>query len=113
VAETDLKALLEQHVGLFNEAVRTGDYGALLATFADHAVMTFVDVAVGPFRGKREITYAYATRGPSDTIALIGMEENGHDGVIALFEWDAGGTGRMLLRWHSGTLTELAITFVA
>lgn len=113
MAEADLKALLELHVELFNEAVRTGDYGPLLATFSDHAVMTFDDVPVGPFRGKAEITDAYATRGPSDTMALIGMEETGRDGVTALFEWDAGGTGRMFLRWNSGVLTELAITFIA
>jgi hypothetical protein len=111
VGEADLRALLEQHVELFNEAVRTGDYGPFLATFSDHAVMSFDDLPFGPFRGIGEITNAYATRGPSDTMALIDMEEIGRDGVNALFEWDAGGTGRMFLRWNSGELTELAITF--
>jgi hypothetical protein len=105
--------MLERHVELFNEAVRTGDYGPFLATFSDHAVMTFDDVPVGPFRGIDEISDAYKTQPPSDTMALIGMEEIGADGVQAQFEWDAGGTGRMFLRWNGGRLTELAITFAA
>ena len=113
VADADLRALLERHVELFNEAVRTGDYGPFLQTFSDQAVMSFDDVAAGPFHGKAEIVKAYVTQPPADTIALIDMEEIGHDGVNAMFEWDAGGTGRMFLRWNSGELTELEITFSA
>src|SRR5262245_35281397 len=37
VAEVHLRGLLEHHVELFNEAVRTGDYGPFLETFADDA----------------------------------------------------------------------------
>lgn len=113
MAVAELKALLERHVELFNEAVRTGDYGPFLETFADRAVMTFDDMPLGPFLGKDAIKDAYVTQPPSDTMALIDMEEVGRDGVNALFEWDAGGTGRMFLRWDSGHLTELAITFEA
>jgi steroid delta-isomerase len=113
VAEADLRALLERHVELFNEAVASGDYSAFLANFADDAVMRFDDVPLGPFVGRAEIAQAYATQPASDTMALIDMEEVGGDGVKASFEWDAGGTGQMFLRWESGQVVELSIAFSA
>lgn len=109
MAEVDLKALLEHHVELFNEAVRTGDYGPFLDTFADDAVMRFDGVPVGPFQSRAGIAQAYASRPPSDTMALIDMQELGTNAVRALFEWDAGGTGEMYLRWEDGRLVELQI----
>jgi steroid delta-isomerase len=113
VAEANLRALLERHVELFNDAVRTGDYDPYLETFADNAVMRFDDIPVGPFRGKSEIAEAYATQPPSDTIALIDMQKVGGDGVKAAFEWDAGGTGQMFLRWDSGRLVEFVMVFAS
>jgi hypothetical protein len=109
VAEADLLALLERHVELFNEAVGTGDYGTFLETFADNAVMSFDHVPAGPFRGRVEIIEAYATQPPGDTMALIDMHEVGDDAVNASFEWDAGGTGQMFLRWRGGRVVELRI----
>lgn len=113
VAEADLRALLERHVELFNEAVRTGDYRSLLKTFAPTAVMRFADVPIGPFVGLSEIADAYASQPPTDTIALIDMQPVGSDAVKASFEWDAGGTGEMFLRWDRGLLVELEATFAA
>jgi hypothetical protein len=92
VAELDLLALLERHVELYNDAVASGEFGPLLATFARQAVMSFDDVPLGPFRGLVEIRNAYATRTFTDPMALIDMEKVGPDAVTASFEWDAGGT---------------------
>jgi hypothetical protein len=111
VAEADLRALLERHVELFNEAVGTGNYDAFLATFADHAVMRFDDLPIGPYVGKAQIVEAYAVEPPTDTMALIDMQEIGTDTVKASFEWDAGGTGEMLLRWEDDQVVELTIAF--
>jgi steroid Delta-isomerase len=113
VAEADLRALLERHVGLFNDAVESGDYAPFLATFADNAVMRFDDVPVGPFVGRPAIADAYASQPPSDTMALIDLEEIGSDAVKASFEWDEGGTGQMYLRWSDGQVVELSIAFSA
>ena len=44
-------------------------------------------------------------------MALIDMEELGTDGVKASFEWDAGGTGEMFLRWDDDQVVELTIAF--
>jgi steroid delta-isomerase len=113
VAEADLRGLLERHVELFNEAVRTGDYGPFLETFSERAVMRFDNVPMGPFHGLSAIAEAYATEPPTDTMALTAMEEIGGDGVRALFEWDAGGTGQLFLRWDDEKVVELAITFTS
>ena len=82
-----------------------------LATFADDAVMRFDDLPVGPYFGKAVIAQAYADEPPRDTMALIDMEELGTDGVKASFEWDAGGTGEMVLRWEDDRVVELTIAF--
>jgi hypothetical protein len=122
VTERGLRGLLERHVELFNAAVSSGDYDPFLATFAEDAVMRFDDLPFGPFVGRGAIAEAYATQPPSDTMALIGMQEVGADAVTAAFEWDAGGTGCMYLRFRDprageGTLdsgaevVELAIAF--
>jgi steroid Delta-isomerase len=107
VAELDLLALLERHVELYNDAVASGDFGPLLATFGRQAVMSFDDVPLGPFRGLVEIRNAYATRTFTDTMALIDMEKVGPDAVTASFEWDAGGTGQMYLRWQDDEMVAL------
>jgi steroid Delta-isomerase len=112
MAEPDLKTLLERHVEMFNEAVRSGDYAPFVASFAADAVMRFEDLPVGPFRGRPAIAQAYASQPPSDTMALTGMEVAGEDAVRANFEWDAGGSGHMYLRWtESSEVAELIIAF--
>jgi steroid Delta-isomerase len=98
--------MLERHVGKYNEAVRTGDFGPFLEMYADNAVMSFDDLPVGPFYGRTAITEAYRTQAPNDTMWLIDMHEIGDDAVSASFEWDAGGTGEMFLRWADGHIEE-------
>jgi steroid delta-isomerase len=115
VTQRGLRELLERHVELFNAAVSSGDYDPYLATFAEDAVLRFDGFALGPFVGRPAIAEAYALQPANDTIALIDMEEIGGDAVRAAFEWDAGGTGEMYLRWDSRSqagdvkLVELAI----
>jgi hypothetical protein len=111
VTERGLKGLLERHVELFNAAVSSGNYDKFLATFAEDAVMRFDDFPLGPFVGLGAIAEAYATQPPSDTMALIDMEVVGANAVTAAFEWDAGGTGRMFLRFDHAKVVELAIEF--
>ena len=111
MTERTLRGLLERHIELFNAAVSSGDYDPFLATFAEDAVMRFDGFPVGPFVGRAAIAEAYATQPPSDTMALIGMQVVGTDAVTAAFEWDAGGTGRIYLRFREAEVVELAIAF--
>ena len=111
MAEPDLRTLLEHHVEQFNEAVRTGDFAEFGKGFADDAVLRFDGVPVGPFRGRSAIVDAYVNQPPLDTMALTSMEEVGTDAVRASFEWDAGGTGSMFIRWDAEDVVELIIAF--
>lgn len=109
MTERGLRGLLERHVELFNAGVLSGNFDPFLATFAENAVMRFEDFPLGPFAGRDAIAEAYAMQPPTDTMALIGMQVVGPDAVSAAFEWDAGGTGRMYLRFAGNQVVELAI----
>jgi steroid Delta-isomerase len=111
VTERVLRSLLERHIELFNAAVVSGNYDQFVATFAEDAVMRFDDFPIGPYVGRGAIADAYATQPPSDTMALIGMQVVGRDAVTAGFEWDAGGTGHIYLRFKRGKVVELSIGF--
>ncbi|GAA1812234.1 hypothetical protein GCM10009682_36960 [Luedemannella flava] len=91
--------------------MRTGDFAQFGKGFADDAVLRFDGVPVGPFRGRPAIVDAYVTQPPMDTMALTSMEEIGGDAVRASFEWDAGGTGNLFLRWAGADVVELVIAF--
>lgn len=107
----DLKQATREHERLFNDAVRAGDFDAFVATFAEDAVMRFDDVPVGPFKGRDAIAKAYASRPPSDTMSIWSIEEAGPDTVVARFDWDASGSGRMQVTWRDGQVAELTIAF--
>jgi len=111
MAESSLLALLERHVELFNDAVRSGDFGVFVNEFTEDAVMRFDGMPVGPFRGRAAIARAYQTQPPADTMALMSYEPVGEDAVQAQFEWDAGGSGQLYLRWVDAEVTELVIAF--
>jgi steroid delta-isomerase len=98
--------MLERHVGKYNDAVRNSDFGPFIDMYADNAVMIFDDLPVGPFYGRPAIAEAYRSQPPNDTMLLIDMNEVGDDAVNATFEWDAGGTGEMFLRWAGGRIVE-------
>jgi hypothetical protein len=65
------RSLLEREVAAFNDGVRTGDWSALVALFADDAELEFVGIPVGPFRGRDAIAEAYRTQPPDDEIVLL------------------------------------------
>jgi len=101
-----------QHFAMFNDAVRQQDWAVFLATFAPDAVMAFDGVAVGPYTGLDEITNAYATRPPTDTMTCESVARDG-DTDIVRFAWDAGGHGTMRVTWRADQVAALTITFEA
>jgi steroid delta-isomerase len=103
---------IEEHFRLFNQAVRSQDWTAFLATFAPDAVMTFEGVPAGPYLGLDQITRAYAEQPPSDTMTCVGGTRDG-DADLVRFAWDAGGGGTMHVTWHDGAVARLTITFDA
>ena len=67
--------LLERHVQLFNQGVRSGDYAPMLEQFADDAELVFEGVAAGPFSGKETIAAAYASNPPDDEVDVLSSEQ--------------------------------------
>jgi steroid Delta-isomerase len=96
------------HLERFNAAVRSGDFGPFVETFAPDAVMRFIGAPAGPYRGRNEIAEAYAERPPTDTMTLRAVETDGDTDVVR-FVWTAGGTGRMTVRWRGSLVEELTV----
>jgi steroid Delta-isomerase len=106
------RALMEAHVARFNEGVRSGDWEPMLVSFADDAELRFENVPAGPFVGLEEIRRAYREQPPDDGIALLGIQDDEHNGrVTAAFAWTRGGTGRLLLDHERGAIVRLVVIF--
>jgi steroid delta-isomerase len=108
----DVTDRVEEHFRLFNEAVRSQDWTAFLATFAPDAVMRFGGIPVGPYVGLDQIARAYAERPPSDTMSCVSDKRDGDQDVVG-FAWDSGGGGTLRVAWRDGTVADLFVTFDA
>jgi steroid delta-isomerase len=103
-------SVVGEHVARFNEGVRTGDWSAMLAHFADDAEMEFVGVPVGPFHGREAIEEAYRRQPPDDE--LVVLEDRG-DGT-ARYAWAKTAdraAGDLRLTVTDGRITRLVVTF--
>ena len=109
----DPAAGLDDHVRRFNEAVRSGNYDAMLEGFTADAAMAFEGVPVGPFIGREAIAEAYAQQPPTDEIRLLGEPRVDGDTVESDYAWAAEGrrAGRMILAARDGKIARLVVTF--
>jgi steroid delta-isomerase len=105
------RELMERHVRSFNSAVEDGNWEPMLARFTEGSELRFENVPAGPFVGLDAIRQAYADQPPTDTIQLLGIQENDEHHVAAAFAWSQGGTGRMLLEHDRGAVTRLTVVF--
>jgi steroid Delta-isomerase len=104
---------LTQHVEHLNAAIRSGDFGPMLAAFATDAEMHFEGVPVGPYLGREAIAAAYAERPPDDEVRLLSPPRHDGDTLVADYAWAADGqrAGRMLLTVSGGLIQRLVVTF--
>jgi steroid delta-isomerase len=102
------QAAVRLHIDRFNAAVTGGDWPSFVAGFHPDAVMTFVGVSAGPFRGRDAIAVAYAVSPPTDTMIYVGPGPGADD---VRFRWTGGGTGTMTVRWRDGLIAELVVAF--
>jgi hypothetical protein len=82
---------------LFNEGVRTGDWGGYLGRFADYV-------------GRDAIAAVYAQAPPEDTLNVTSVESAG-DEDLATVAWSTGGGGTLRVRWSAGRIAELTASF--
>jgi steroid delta-isomerase len=106
--------LLHRHVERFNAGVRDGDFGPMLAGFAEEAELRFEGIPVGPFTGRAAIAEAYEARPPDDQIRLLEAAERPDGTVVARYAWhaepgvDAGG---LELTARDGRITRLVVRY--
>jgi hypothetical protein len=106
-------AVLVAHVRRFNDAVRSGDFTAMVDGFASDAEMSFVGAPAGPFAGRDAIAAAYAAQPPDDEIRLLGEPRVDGETVESDYAWAAEGTraGRLILTVRDGAIGRLVVTF--
>jgi len=110
---TDPAAVLADHVDRFNDAVRSGDFAAMVDGFAPDAEMSFVGAPAGPFAGRDAIAAAYAEQPPDDEIRLLGEPRVDGETAETDYAWAAEGTraGRLILTARDDEITSLVVTF--
>lgn len=99
-------SLLEEHVERFNAGVRSGDFGPMVAAFAEDAELAFEGIPVGPFVGRAAIAAAYAAQPPDDEIVLL---DGG--GTYAWAKEPDVPAGQMLLTERDGEIARLVIRY--
>ena len=109
--EDSARDYVERHVALLNEGVRTRDFSKFLDTFADDAVMRFEGVAAGPFIGRAAITVAYRDNPPDDSMRLTSITPTAQ-GILARFEWEAGGNGFFIIEMRAGKTVRVDVSFL-
>jgi steroid Delta-isomerase len=109
----DPVALLDAHVRRFNEAVRCGDFTAMVEGFTPDAEMVFQGVPVGPFIGRDAIAEAYTRQPPSEEVRLLGAPQMKGGSVECDYAWATDGSraGRMIVTAREGAIARLVVTF--
>jgi steroid Delta-isomerase len=107
------RALLTDHVERFNEGIRSGDFGPMLAGFTPDAELVFQGVPVGPFVGRDAIAEAYRTQPPTDEVRLLGAPRVEEGALVVDYAWASERTraGRMLVTARDGAIARLVVTF--
>jgi hypothetical protein len=105
-------SLLDRHVDLFNQAIRTGDFAPMLEQFTEDAELVFEGVPVGPFVGKQAIADAYAANPPDDEVEILSFEESPDPIVATTPGGRRGPRGRPHDRHAAGDeIAKLVVTF--
>ena len=105
-------SLLDRHVELFNQAIRTGDFAPMLEQFTDDAELVFEGVPLGPFVGKQAIADAYAANPPDDEVEILSVEDS--EPIVAHYAWRADEgreAGRMIITPRGDEIAKLVVTF--
>ena len=97
--------MLEEHVERFNAGVRSGDFGPMVAAFAEDAELVFEGYPVGPFSGRDAVAMRTA-RNRRTTRSFCSMVTGGAGQKEP--EAPAGG---IFLSEREGEIARLAIRY--
>jgi hypothetical protein len=106
------RELVERHVALFNQGVRSLDFGPMLEQFTDDAELAFEGVPAGPFRGREAIAAAYRTQPPDDEIDVSRVDAAEGE-IVVWYAWRTEPTrrGRMIITPDGDRIARLTVTF--
>ena len=79
---TTSREIFNRHVRLFNEGVRSHNFGPMTSHFVENAELYFEGIPVGPFKGRKAIERAYSTQPPDDEIVVLSVKEEPNKNVI-------------------------------
>src|SRR5690606_32984313 len=104
--------LFNEHVERFNAAVRSGDFGPMVAAFTPDAELVFEGIPVGPIHGRDAIAEAYREQPPDDEVEILDVEERDGE-VVGRYRWRRGDGpgGEMRLTPADGAIRRLVVTF--
>jgi hypothetical protein len=99
-----------RHVALFNQGVRTGDFGAWLSTFRPDAALSFTGLPIPPASGRAAIGAVYAGHPPSSPMRLAAATVDG-DLAHGRFVWVAAPAtgGEFTLHLRDGAVAKLEV----
>jgi steroid Delta-isomerase len=105
---------VSRHQMLFNEGVRTGDFGPWLDTFTDDTRVTYTGLPIGPLAGREALADVYSSHPPSSPMRVESSKVDG-DRVIGQFIWtDAPDTGgEFVLTMREGRVAAMDVTLNA
>lgn len=108
-----LPPLLERHLARFNQGVRSGDFGPMVAQFAPTAELAFEGIPVGPFIGRDAIAAAYTSQPPDDEIGPLAVwEEEGRQAVTyAWLRQPDVPAGEMVIEVREGQIARLLVRY--
>jgi steroid delta-isomerase len=108
----EARDLVSQHVALFNQGVRSLDFGPMLEQFTDDAELVFEGVPAGPFRGKEAIAAAYRTQPPDDEIDVSRVDAADAQ-IVVSYAWRTKPErrGRMIISPDGDRIARLIVTF--
>jgi steroid Delta-isomerase len=106
-------SLIAAHVERFNDGVRTGDFGPMVAAMSGDCVMSFEGAPAGPFVGPEAIAAAYAAQPPDDEVRLLGEPVVTQGAIVSDYAWAAAGVraGRIVLTPRGEEIAALTVTF--
>ena len=107
--------VLTRHIALFNEGIRTGDFGPMVNWFTDDAELVFENIPVGPFHGRDAIAAAYASQPPDDEIVLLESRTVGGL-LVAAYAWKSepdGQAGEMVITVDGDRIAQLVVVYGA
>jgi steroid Delta-isomerase len=98
--------ILVEHVERFNQGVRSGDFGPMVAAFSEDAELVFEGIPVGPFAGRDGIEAAYREQPPDDEIVLLA-----DDGTYAWASEPDVPAGQIFVTECDGEIVRLVIRY--